>query len=649
MDLTKHRQLLNEELHHIINDYNQFKQRFSEQKPNSHDLSLINQINQWEIDSIIKIQQKARDCRETVIKCSQTFLNDIEKKFNDLNEQLKQIHNENEFNEINLNYLRNELIKITEELNNPPKTSIIQDFQLFINDVPIIPLDKKPKWDKWKQNAITVASENGPGQKLNQFNCPYGIFIDEKKNIFIADYLNHRIVEWKCNAKEGKVVAGGNKEGNRIDQLNRPTDVIVDQQTHSIIIADQGNRRVIQWLNQKQQILIHNIDCFGLAMDKHGFLYVSNYKKNEVRRWKISEYNNEGTVVAGGNGKGNQLNQLNSPGFIFVDEVQSVYVAGRDNYRVMKWRKDAKEGTIVAGGNLNQLFYPRGITVDDLGQIYVADFCNHRIMRWCEGKEEGEILVGGNGQGNQSNQLNGPYGLSFDDEGNLYVADSFNHRIQKFEIILLERIIFDCVDKDIETVEKHDCHDTRQAYQDIMINLQQILSHFRLSLILEISTEIKDPDQSKKSFKQLLLDRTNMYQEIVKCNNIFDTAATESYINLIKTRLGCQSKCPGCGTKCDNPEINHTKHSSRHLGGAFYERTPEWFDDLEQKSKTGDLYNDSKLPPEQRRAWMAVRHTLTERYSTKWMEGLEKYDENCDHAIESVSADFEPEWNYSQS
>ncbi|CAF0831777.1 unnamed protein product [Adineta steineri] len=114
-----------------------------------------------------------------------------------------------------------------------------------------------------------------------------------------------------------------------------------------------------------------------------------------------------------------------------------------------------------------------------------------------------------------------------------------------------------------------------------------------------------------------------MYQEIVECKNIFDTAATESCINLIKTRLGCQSRCPGCMAKCDNTEINHTKHySSHHLGAAFYgwriqgtnkpylclcyqfwltsslysgetkfhprqkyfsERTLEWFDDLKQK------------------------------------------------------------------
>ncbi|CAF4145421.1 unnamed protein product, partial [Adineta steineri] len=294
---------------------------------------------------------------------------------------------------------------------------------------------------KWKQNAITVAGGNGYGEELNQLNYPYGTFIDEKKNIFVADYFNHRIVEWKYNAKEGQIIAGGNGLGNQLDQLHSPIDVIVDPQNHSIIIADWGNRRVIQWLNQKQQILIDNIDYVSLARDKYGFLYVSDREKNEVRRWKMGEYNNEGIIVAGGNGQGDQLNQLNEPSFIFVDEEQSVYVSDWGNERVMKWRKDAKEGIVVAGGNgeggnLNQLSGPHGVIVDHLGQIYVADSGNHRIMCWCEGKEEGEIVVGGNGIGGESNRLYRPTSLSFDDEGNLYVADTENHRIQKFEIVL---------------------------------------------------------------------------------------------------------------------------------------------------------------------------------------------------------------------
>ncbi|CAF0832781.1 unnamed protein product [Adineta steineri] len=320
------------------------------------------------------------------------------------------------------------LIEIDEENNNHTSTLASSRNQI----------SSKSKHNKYKQNAITVAGGSKEGDNFDRLNSPQGIFIDEKKNIFIADCYNHRILEWKCNAKEGILIAGGNGKGNRINQLNHPTDMIVDEQNHSIIIADSENRRVIQWFNQNQQILIKNINCRGLAMDRNGFLYVSDYKKNEVRRWKMGEYNNEGVVVAGGNGKGEQLNHLNFPTFIFVDEDQSVYVSDCNNHRVMKWRKDAKEGTIVAGGNgyggnLDQLSYPRGVTVDDLGQIYVADLGNDRVMRWCEGKEEGEIVVGRNGQGNQ---LDHPCGLSFDDEGNLYVANFRNHRIQKFEMIL---------------------------------------------------------------------------------------------------------------------------------------------------------------------------------------------------------------------
>ncbi|CAF0937078.1 unnamed protein product [Adineta steineri] len=437
MDLAEHQQRLNDELNHISHGYNEFKQRINEHKQNPQNDALIKQIDQWEINSIETIQQKAQNFRKIVLKSSQTFINDIENKFNDLNKQIQQLQKANDFNEINLNYLKNQLTEITHELNHPVNISIQQNSQSFISDISIIS-SKKSKFNKWKQNGITVAGGNKEGQKLNQLNGPVGMFIDKNKNIFIADRENNRIVEWKCNAKQGQIIAGGNKKGDRFDQLNCPTDVIIDQQTYSIIIADNGNSRVIQWFNQKQQILIDDIDCYGLAIDKHGYLYISDWKKSEVRRWKIGDYDNEGIIVAGGNGQGHKLDQFNCPTFIFVDEDQSVYVSDRYNNRVMKWRKGAKEGAIVAGGNgegrnLNHLSLPEGIVVDDLGQIYVADLGNDRIMRWCEGKEEGEVVVSGNGE---ENQLDGPVGLFFDDGGNLYVTDHFNHRIVKFEVVL---------------------------------------------------------------------------------------------------------------------------------------------------------------------------------------------------------------------
>ncbi|CAF4559615.1 unnamed protein product, partial [Didymodactylos carnosus] len=83
-------------------------------------------------------------------------------------------------------------------------------------------------------------------------------------------------------------------------------------------------------------------------MDNNGFLYISDYENDEVRRWQVAD--TEGVVVAGGNGKGDRLDQLSGPFNIFVDRDQSVYVSDEFNHRVMKWIKGAKEGIVVAGG-----------------------------------------------------------------------------------------------------------------------------------------------------------------------------------------------------------------------------------------------------------------------------------------------------------
>ncbi len=291
---------------------------------------------------------------------------------------------------------------------------------------------------KWKQNGITIAGGNGKGNQLNQLTYPCGISIDDDNDdtcIYISEWENHRIVKWKCGAKNGQVVAGGNEKGKRIDQLNRPTDVIIDKKNGSLIICDHNNRRVQNGTNG--QTIISDIHCFGLAMDNNGNLYVSDWKENVVRRWNIGDTN--GTIVAGGNEQGSNLDQLNCPTYIFVDEDYSVYVSDCDNNRVMKWMKDAKEGIVVAGGqrqgnSLMQLSDPQGVTVDHFGNVYVADSSNQRIMRWQPGSKEGSIIVGGNEEGQQSNQFSGLRGLSFDRQGNLYVVDWNNNRVQKFAI-----------------------------------------------------------------------------------------------------------------------------------------------------------------------------------------------------------------------
>ena len=254
---------------------------------------------------------------------------------------------------------------------------------------------------RWTQNGITVAGGNGRDNALNQLCNPHGLYVDIDQNIYVSDNENDRIVQWKKNATVGQIIAGGNGTGNQNNQLSRPQSVIVDEQNESLIICDSGNSRVVRWSCRNNSIgetIISNIRCSGVVLDDDWYLYVSDVGKDEVRRWKIGE--KDGTLVAGGNGRGNRLDQLSLPFDIFVDQDQSVYVSDYYNHRIVKWMKGAQEGVVVAGGRgagnaLTQLDSPAGIVVDQLGTVYVAEYKNHRVVRWLKGATEGSVVVGG--------------------------------------------------------------------------------------------------------------------------------------------------------------------------------------------------------------------------------------------------------------
>ena len=292
---------------------------------------------------------------------------------------------------------------------------------------------------RWMQNGVTVVGGHGAGDALNQLNMPCGIYVDDDQTVFVVDESNHRIVAWRPNATSGQMVAGGNGEGSRADQLSHPSSMIVDKETDSLFICDCGNSRVVQWSRRKGttsgETIIGNICIGALTMDDQRFLYISH--SDGVTRYRVGE--TIGTVVAGGNGVGNDLNQLNHPTYVTVDRDHSVYVSDWYNHRVMKWKKGAKEGIVVAGDRgegygLRQLHAPREVLVDSSGTAYVADYGNHRVTRWHEGAAEGNVIVGGHDRGGRANQFNQPLGLSFDQHGNLYVADCHNHRVQRFSI-----------------------------------------------------------------------------------------------------------------------------------------------------------------------------------------------------------------------
>jgi sugar lactone lactonase YvrE len=99
--------------------------------------------------------------------------------------------------------------------------------------------------------------------------------------------------------------------------------------------------RVVQWprRNGKSgETIVSNVTCWSLLKDRDGYLYVSDRDKNEVRRWKIGDMN--GSVVGGGNRKGEKTNQFSSPCDLSFDRQNNLYVLDFYNCRVQKFNID---------------------------------------------------------------------------------------------------------------------------------------------------------------------------------------------------------------------------------------------------------------------------------------------------------------------
>ncbi|CAF1609898.1 unnamed protein product, partial [Rotaria magnacalcarata] len=241
-------------------------------------------------------------------------------------------------------------------------------------------------------------------------------------------------------AQNGVTVAGGHGQGGATNQLNWPRGLFVDDD-QTVVISDWWNNRIMQWKNGDTT---------------------------------------NGQVVAGGNGKGNGLHQLNSPSDVLIDkETDSLIICDRENQRVLRWSRRSgttqgeilidnikccglamdeqrnlyvsdkekhevrryqlgeKNGTLIAGGNgegdgFNQLNVPTYLFVDRDHSVYVSDYSNNRVMKWVEGAKEGMVVAGGQGEGSALTQLYWPNGLFVDTLGTVYVADSKNHRVMRW-------------------------------------------------------------------------------------------------------------------------------------------------------------------------------------------------------------------------
>lgn len=118
-DFGNHRQELNKKLDEIESNHDLIRQSLVERTKEPKKHPLIQQIDQWELESTNKIKQIADENRESVFRFTMSHHKQLETKLNELTSQLKKSRQENDFIEAHLDHWSKELTQIQEELIKP--------------------------------------------------------------------------------------------------------------------------------------------------------------------------------------------------------------------------------------------------------------------------------------------------------------------------------------------------------------------------------------------------------------------------------------------------------------------------------------------------------------------------------------------------
>ena len=103
-----HRQELNKQLDQIEIIPDLFQQTLNEQTTDPQKHRLLQQINEWEQDSLNKMRQTAEDAGKKLLEYTHQQIEEMENKVKELTKQFQQSREENDFYETDLRYWNEE-------------------------------------------------------------------------------------------------------------------------------------------------------------------------------------------------------------------------------------------------------------------------------------------------------------------------------------------------------------------------------------------------------------------------------------------------------------------------------------------------------------------------------------------------------------
>src|SRR3990170_2503186 len=187
-----------------------------------------------------------------------------------------------------------------------------------------------------------------------RFNWPTGVAVDDKGNIYIADFSNNLIRKITTQGEVATFIGSGRAaftDGKGRDaHLNGPDNIAMGA-GGTIYVADADNFR------------IRKVETDGI---------ITTIAGNGTRGYKDGHWQ---TAIA-------------------IDGIGNIYVCDSQNNRVRRVTPEGVVSTVAGigisgfadGSGHNAMFnFPTGVEIDKAGNIYVADSGNNRIRKISQG------------------------------------------------------------------------------------------------------------------------------------------------------------------------------------------------------------------------------------------------------------------------
>lgn len=330
----------------------------------------------------------------------------------------------------------------------------------------------------WLGNSTSLTTggegnNDGPANTA-QFRYPRGIAIDRDGNLYVADYINHKIrkvtPDGNVSTFAGSNLGAGSADGTGTDaRFNEPSDIDIDSDGN-LYVADEKNHKIRKITPARVVTTIAgpppgtvtsgdndgvgSVARFrnptGIAVDAANNIYVTDWANHKIRKIVINGTTATVSTAAGttfGFADGDKsIAKFNSPFDVDADAQGNLYISDQYNYRIRKITFSSGNTTVSTiagtgalgyvdgGGDVAQFNYATGIAVDAQGNVYLCDQDNHRIRRITPSRLV-TTLAGaeaGNADGLGSNaRFRGPAGIAINAQGILYVSEYYNHKIRK--------------------------------------------------------------------------------------------------------------------------------------------------------------------------------------------------------------------------